>query len=88
MTAPTPPRPSLRLVVAVIRSDGLIVKEIGLRTAMSRIIGLFLQKLPTKWIWQDKRDEKLAMAITAAVEDYRLEQMKIGLQPWVWTHKP
>jgi len=87
MPAPTPPKPSLRLVVAVIRSDGEIIREIGWQTAMSVVIGMVLQKLPKKWIGQDKRDEKLSQQINSAFQDYRIKQLKIGLQPWVWTHK-
>ena len=87
MPSVTPPKPSLRLVVAVIRSDGVIIKEIGWQSAMSVVIGMFLQKLPKKWFGQNKRDEALSQYMNSAFQDYRLKQLKIGLQPWVWTHK-
>lgn len=87
MTSITPPRPSLRVVVAVIRSDDTIIKEISWQTAMSRIIGLFLQKLAPKHWGQDKRDIDLSERLNTAFQDYRVEQLSIGLNPWVWTHK-
>jgi len=87
MAGLTPPKASLRLVVAVIRNDDLIVKEISWQTALSRVIGLFVQKLPKKLFGQDKRDESLTQVLNSAFQDYRLEQLKIGLQPWVWTQK-
>lgn len=87
MTSVTPPPPSLRVAVVVIRSDGVIIKEIGWQAAMSKVIGMILQKLPSKRFGQDKRDEMLSEKINAAFQDYRLKQLKLGLQPWVWTHK-
>ncbi|MHA2064554.1 MAG: hypothetical protein ACXABY_09265 [Candidatus Thorarchaeota archaeon] len=87
MPSITPPKPSLRLVVAVIRSDDVIIKEIGWQTAMSRVIGMALKALPKRWLGQNKRDEDYSERLNTALQDYRIEQMKIGLNPWVWTHK-
>lgn len=87
MPGVNPPKPSLRLVVAVIRSDDLVVREISWQTALSRVIGLFIQKLPKKLFGQDKRDEALMKSLNSAFQDYRVEQLKVGLEPWVWTHK-
>lgn len=74
----------LQVVVVVVRGDGKVVQQVPWSTAVSRLIGTFLRKLPKKRIGQDKRDERLAEAIQLAGAEERKRYLSIGLQPGVW----
>ena len=77
----------LSVVVVVVRGDGKVVDQVPWSTAVSRLIGSFLQKLPKKLIRQDKRDESLAETIQQAGAEERTRYLSIGLKPWVWQVK-
>lgn len=77
-------RAGLNVVVMVVRGDGKVVKQVPWSTAVSRLIGSFLRKLPEKRFGQDKRDERLAEVVQLAGAEERKRYLSIGLEPWVW----
>ena len=75
----------LNVVVVVVRGDGKVVSQVPWATAMSRLIGVFIKKLPKKRFGQDKRDERLSEVLKLAGADERTRYLSIGRKPWVWT---
>jgi hypothetical protein len=74
----------LTVVVVVVRGDGKVVSQVPWTTALSRLIGVFLRKLPKKRIGQNKRDERLAESLNLAGDEERKRYLSIGLRPGVW----
>ena len=74
----------LNVVVVTVRGDGKIVHQIPWATAVSRLIGMFLTKLPKKRIGLRKRNERLSDALKLAGADERTRYLSIGRKPWVW----
>ena len=77
-------RAGLNVVVVVIRGDGKVVQQVPWSTAVSRLIGSFLRKLPKKRFGMDKRDERLSEAIQLAGAEERKRYLSIGLRPGTW----
>ena len=77
----------LSVVVVVVRGDGRVVSQVPWATAMSRLIGMFLRKLPKKRFGMDKRDERLSEVLKLAGADERTRYLSIGRKPWVWMVK-
>jgi hypothetical protein len=78
-------RGGLSVLVVVVRGDGKVVQQIPWTTAVSRLIGSFLKKLPKKRFGQDKRDERLSEVLSLAGGEERTRYLSIGRKPWVWT---
>lgn len=74
----------LNVVVIVVRGDGKVVQQVPFTTAVSRLIGSFLGKLPKKRFGQNKRDERLSEALSLAGGEERTRYLSIGRKPWVW----
>jgi hypothetical protein len=74
----------LNVLVVVVRGDGRVVSQVPWTSAMSRLIGMFLKKLPKKRIGQNKRDERLSEALNLAGGEEQTRYLSIGLQPGVW----
>jgi hypothetical protein len=77
-------RAGLSVLVVVVRGDGKIVKQVPWTTAVSRLIGSFLRKLPKKRFGQDKRDERLSEVLQLAGAEERKRYLSIGLRPGTW----
>jgi len=83
----------LNVVVVVVRGDGRVVQQVPWSTAVSRLIGSFLNRLPKRnWFldklgYTNKRDEFLSEFIQLAGAEERKRYLSIGLQPWVWKGK-
>jgi hypothetical protein len=77
-------RAGLNVVVIVVRGDGKVVQQVPWTTAVSRLIGSFLSKLPKKRFGQDKRDERLSEALSLAGGEEQTRYLSIGRKPWVW----
>ena len=75
----------LSVIVIVARSDGKVITQIPWTTAVSRLIGTFLNQLPKKHFFQDKRDEKLSETLALAGTEEKRRYLSIGKKPWVWT---
>ena len=80
-------RAGLNVVVVVVRGDGKVVQQVPWTTAVSRLIGSFLHKLPKKRFGMDKRDERLSEALSLAGGEERKRYLSIGRKPWVWMEK-
>ncbi len=77
-------RAGLNVVVVVVRGDGKVVKQVPWSTAVSRLIGSFLRKLPKKRFGQDKRDGRLSEVVQLAGAEERKRYLSIGLRPGTW----
>jgi hypothetical protein len=77
-------RAGLNVVVVVVRGDGKVVKQVPWSTAVSRLIGSFLRKLPKKRFGQNKRDERLSEVVRLAGAEERKRYLSIGLRPGTW----
>ena len=77
-------RTGLSVVVVVVRGDGKIVQQVPWSTAVSRLIGSFIRKLPKKLFRQDKRDESLSEVLQLAGAEERKRYLSIGLRPGTW----
>jgi hypothetical protein len=61
-----------------------VVKQVPWTTAVSRLIGSFLRKLPKKRFGQNKRDERLSEVVRLAGAEERKRYLSIGLRPGTW----
>lgn len=77
-------RAGLNVVVCIVRGDGKVVQQVPWSTAVSRLIGSFLRKLPKKRFGQDKRDERLSETVQLAGAEEKKRYLSIGRKPWVW----
>jgi hypothetical protein len=77
-------RAGLSVLVVVVRGDGKVVKQVPWTTAVSRLIGSFLRKLPKKRFGQNKRDERLSEVVRLAGAEERKRYLSIGLRPGTW----
>jgi hypothetical protein len=75
----------LQVLVVIVRGDGKVIETIPWSTAVSRLIGSFLKRLPKKRFFQNKRDERLAEAINLAGVDEKKRYLSVGLIPSVWS---